>query len=187
MSSQAARVSVVSWRSGFSWVSWDTWLSVVACGASLTRSSFLSSRSSRSRRSWRAHRSWSSSDPCHDGDFSGFTFLTLIDFPSAEVILSSSASSSSGARVGLTHGAALSVRDHGSLAAHHLVTLDLVAQDHAVIAHADTAWLRLPDVPVSVLLTVRLAILVAGVLLLTCDHQSLQPEEQDQQSPQVHL
>ena len=60
----------------------------------------------------------------------------------------------------LTDGAALPVGDAEALALPEVVTLDLVTQHLAVVAHADPTWLGLPDVPVGVRLAVRRAALV---------------------------
>lgn len=57
----------------------------------------------------------------------------------------------------LTHGAALSIGDHHLVAVTQLITLDLVAEDLAVVTHTHPAWLWLPDVPVAVHLAVRRA------------------------------
>lgn len=59
--------------------------------------------------------------------------------------------------VRLTHGAALSLRDHHLLTVTQLITLDLITQDLTAVTHADPAWFRLPDVPVGVHLAVRCA------------------------------
>lgn len=59
--------------------------------------------------------------------------------------------------VGLTNGAALALGDDHLLAVSQLVALDFVAEDLTVVAHADPAWLWLPDVPVGVHLAVRRA------------------------------
>lgn len=180
----------MSWRSGLSGVSWDTGLSVVTSGASQTGPSFLPAGSSLSGRSWGAHWSRSSSDSSHNRDVSRLSFLTLRDFSTTEVALSSS---SGVPGVGLADGTALSVGDHGPLAADHLVTLDLIAQHLSVITHADTTRLRLPDVPVGVLLTVRYALLILVHSILTSHHQNVQPQEKkkrkkkkEPESPRAH-
>lgn len=71
--------------------------------------------------------------------------------------LTKGALSTSVGGVRLTDGAALPLGDHHLLTVAQLITLDLIAQDLTVVAHADPARLRLPDVPVGVDLPVRRA------------------------------
>lgn len=72
-------------------------------------------------------------------------------------MLTKGALTTAAGRVRLTNGAALALRDHHLLTVAQLITLDLVTQDLTVVAHADPAWFRLPDVPVGVHLAVRCA------------------------------
>lgn len=72
----------------------------------------------------------------------------------------------------MADGAALAVGDVHLLAVAQVLALDLVAEDLAVVAHADAAWFRFPDVLVGVHLAVRRAaqLIAAG---LTRDDQNL--------------
>lgn len=71
--------------------------------------------------------------------------------------LTVAALSAVGGRIRLADGAALAVGDVHLLAVAQVLALDLVAEDLAVVAHADAAWFRFPDVLVGVHLAVRRA------------------------------
>lgn len=65
----------------------------------------------------------------------------------------------------MADGAALAVGDVHLLAVAQVLTLDLVAENLAVVAHADATRFWFPDVPVGVHLAVRRAarLIAAGL------------------------
>lgn len=71
-----------------------------------------------------------------------------------------------GRRIRLADGAALAIGDDHLLAVGQLLAVDLIAEDLAVVAHANAARLRFPDVPVGVHLAVRRA-----AQIIACDTQ----------------
>lgn len=73
-----------------------------------------------------------------------------------------SAPAAAGRGFGLTNGAALSFGDDHLLTVGQLFALDVVAEDLAVVAHAESAWRRLPDVLVGVHLAVCRAAAIAS-------------------------
>lgn len=85
--------------------------------------------------------------------FSGFHWTLSFNVRSLTV----AALSAVGGRIRLADGAALAVGDVHLLAVAQVLTLDLVAENLAVVAHANAAWLWFPDVPVGVHLAVRRA------------------------------
>lgn len=76
---------------------------------------------------------------------------------SAAQSLTVAALSAVGGRIRLADGAALAVGDVHLLAVAQVLTLDLVAENLTVVAHANAAWFRFPDVPVGVHLAVHRA------------------------------
>lgn len=161
----------MSWRSWFTWLTWYTWLPIVPCGAAVPRPSFVSTGSSISWVAWGSHRSGATSDASHKWDVSRLSLLTPVDHTPTTSTTVAALSAVSG-RIRLADGAALAVGDVHLLAVAQVLALDLVAEDLAVVAHADAAWFRFPDVLVGVHLTVRRAaqLIAAG---LTRDDQNL--------------
>lgn len=51
---------------------------------------------------------------------------------------------------GLAHWAAFTFRNGDLLTTDHLITLHVIAQDGATVAHADPTWLRFPHISVGV-------------------------------------
>lgn len=82
------------------------------------------------------------------------------------VSLTKAALSAVGRRIRLADGAALAIGDRHLLAVGQLFAVDLIAEHLAVVAHANAARLRFPDVPVGVHLAVCRAAQV-----IACDTQ----------------
>lgn len=86
-----------------------------------------------------------------------FKVITRAFVLSAAQSLTVTALSAIGGRIRLADGAALAVGDVHLLAVAQVLTLDLVAENLTVVAHANAAWFRFPDVPVGVHLAVHRA------------------------------